>query len=145
MDQMQQRSVNTLVMIMSYIQISIYLFIHSLQLPVGTVTCVCVLVAQSCPILSEPMDLQPTRLLCPWNFPCKNTGVGCHTHLQRISPIQGTKPGLLHWQVDSLPSQPPQERVRTEIQNKRLEGSISSFVHKQQNNFWCLDLCKKRD
>ena len=22
--------------------------------------------------------LQPTRLLCPWNFPGKGTGVGCH-------------------------------------------------------------------
>ena len=21
---------------------------------------------------------QPTRLLCPWNFPGKNSGVGCH-------------------------------------------------------------------
>ena len=25
-------------------------------------------VAQSCPTLSDPMDLQPTRLLCPWVF-----------------------------------------------------------------------------
>ena len=26
--------------------------------------------------------LQPTRLLCPWDFPGKSTGVGCHCHLQ---------------------------------------------------------------
>ena len=32
-------------------------------------------VAQSCPILSDPMDC---RLLCPWDFPGKSTGVGCH-------------------------------------------------------------------
>ena len=25
-----------------------------------------------------PHGLQPTRLLCPWDFPGKNTGVGCH-------------------------------------------------------------------
>ena len=25
-----------------------------------------------------PQGLQPTRLLCPWSFPGKNTGVGCH-------------------------------------------------------------------
>ena len=25
-----------------------------------------------------PCGLQPARLLCPWNFPGKNTGVGCH-------------------------------------------------------------------
>ena len=27
---------------------------------------------------SRPHGLQPTRLLCPWDFPGKNTGVGCH-------------------------------------------------------------------
>ena len=26
----------------------------------------------------RPHGLQPTRLLCPWDFPGKNTGVGCH-------------------------------------------------------------------
>jgi len=31
---------------------------------------------QSCPTLCDPMDLQPTRLLCPWDFPGKSTGVG---------------------------------------------------------------------
>ena len=36
-------------------------------------------VAQSCPILSDPMDCSlPTRLLHPWDFPGKSTGVGCH-------------------------------------------------------------------
>ena len=25
-----------------------------------------------------PHGLQPSRLLCPWDFPGKNTGVGCH-------------------------------------------------------------------
>ena len=27
---------------------------------------------------SRPNGLQPTRLLHPWDFPCKSTGVGCH-------------------------------------------------------------------
>ena len=27
---------------------------------------------------SQPHRLQPTRLLCPWDFPGKSTGVGCH-------------------------------------------------------------------
>ena len=34
-------------------------------------------VAQSCPTLRSH-GLQPTRLLCPWDFPGKSTGVGCH-------------------------------------------------------------------
>ena len=37
----------------------------------------CCLVPQSCLPL-----LQPLRLLCPWDFPGKNTGVGCHFLLQ---------------------------------------------------------------
>ena len=27
---------------------------------------------------SRPHGLQPTRLLCPWDFPGRSTGVGCH-------------------------------------------------------------------
>ena len=42
----------------------------------------------------QPNGLYPTRLLCPWDFPGKSTGVGCHFPLQGIFPTQGTKPGL---------------------------------------------------
>jgi len=31
---------------------------------------------------SQPHRLQPTRLLRPWDFPGKSTGVGCHCLLQ---------------------------------------------------------------
>ena len=34
--------------------------------------------------------------LCPWDFPGKSTGVGCHFLLQRIFPTQGSNPGLPH-------------------------------------------------
>ena len=44
-----------------------------------------------------PHGLQPTRLLCPWNFPGKNTGVDCHFLLQGIFPTQGSNPSLLYW------------------------------------------------
>ena len=37
-----------------------------------------------------------TRLLYPWNSPGKNTGVGCHSHLQGIFPTKGLNQGLLH-------------------------------------------------
>ena len=40
-------------------------------------------VAQSCPTLSDPHGLQPTRLLCPWDFLGKSTGVGCHCLLRK--------------------------------------------------------------
>ena len=40
--------------------------------------------------------LEPARLFCPWNYPGRNTGVGCHSLLQGIFPTQGLNPGLLH-------------------------------------------------
>ena len=36
------------------------------------------------------------RLLCPWNPPGKNTGVGSHSFLLGIFPTQGLSLGLLH-------------------------------------------------
>ena len=47
------------------------------------------------------------QAFCPWNSPGKTTGVGCHSLLQGIFPTQGLNPRLLHWQVDSLSSEPP--------------------------------------
>ena len=44
-----------------------------------------------CPPLCDP-----TRLLCPWNYPGKNTGVGNHSLLQGIFPTQRLNPSLLH-------------------------------------------------
>ena len=35
-------------------------------------------------------------LLCPWDSPGKNTGVGCHFLLQGLFPTQVLNPGLLH-------------------------------------------------
>ena len=50
----------------------------------GTV-CVC---AQSCLTLCDPMDC----ILCPWGFPGKNTGLGCHFLLQGIFLTQELEP-----------------------------------------------------
>ena len=38
----------------------------------------------------------PFRLLCPWDFPGKNTAVGCHFLLQGIFLTQGSKLCFLH-------------------------------------------------
>ena len=58
----------------------------------------------------QPYALWPTRLLCPWGPPGKNTRVGFHAHLWGIFLTQGINPhllGLTHWQVGSLPLTPP--------------------------------------
>ena len=72
--------------------------------------------AQSCPVLCNPVNCI-TRLLCPWDSPSKNTGVGCHFFLLGIFPTQGSNSCLLcllHWQVGPLPLAPlgkPQNNV----------------------------------
>ena len=52
---------------------------------------------QSCPTLHDPHGLQSTRLLCPWDSPGKNTGVGCRFLLQEIFPTQGLNPSIPHY------------------------------------------------
>ena len=58
--------------------------------------CVCVLVVQLSLILCNPMDCSLPRLLCLWNSPGQSIGMGCHSLLQGIFPIQGWSPSLLH-------------------------------------------------
>ena len=50
----------------------------------------------SCVQLSVTPRTVATRLLCPWDSPGRNTGVGCHFLLQRIFLTQGSNPDLLH-------------------------------------------------
>ena len=60
----------------------------------------------SCSVVSDslrPHGLEPTRFLCPWGSPGKNTEVGWHFFLQGIFPTQGSNPHLLRRQEDSLP------------------------------------------
>ena len=72
----------------------------------------------------RPHGLLPTRLLCPWDFPGKNTGVGCHALLQGIFPALGL-------QADSLPlGRPTQHHGCT--QHRRIRHSkclIPCYVH----------------
>ena len=63
--------------------------------------------AAQCSIMSaslRPHELQP-RLLCPWDFSDKNTGVDCHFLLQGIFLTQGSNLHvlcLLYWQTEFL-------------------------------------------
>jgi len=53
-------------------------------------------VAQSCPTLCDPKDHSTLGSFCPWDFPGKNTGVGCHFLLQGIFLTQGSNAHLWH-------------------------------------------------
>ena len=60
-------------------------------------TSVLFLAVESCVSDSlRPHGLWPARLLCPWDSPGKNTGVGYHALLQGIFPTQGSNPGIPH-------------------------------------------------
>ena len=66
----------------------------------------------ACSVESDFLHLQglkPARLICPWDYPGKNTAVGCRFLLQGIFPTQGLNLRLLHllhWHAGSLPLAP---------------------------------------
>ena len=62
---------------------------------VKCITNSCCLVIKSCQTLCNPMDCRPPGS-CPWDFPGKNTVMGCHFLLQGIFLTQASKAHLLH-------------------------------------------------
>ena len=57
---------------------------------------------------ANPMDCGPSnQLLCPWDFPGKNTGVGCHFLLQGIFPDPGIKPASPALAGEFFTTEPP--------------------------------------
>ena len=75
----------------------IYIYLNPKRL-----TCVC---AQSLAMSNslQPHGLHPARLLCPWDIPGKDTGLGCHFFLQGMFQTQRLNLCPLHWQMNSLP------------------------------------------
>ena len=73
----------------------------------------------------------PTRLLCPWNFPGKNTGVGCHFLFQGTFPTQGSNLRLLHC------------RQILYLLSHRFKLLISECLQKSQEGpgLWCVCVC----
>ena len=47
-------------------------------------------------LFATPCIVACPKLLHPWDFQDKSTGVGCHFLLQGIFPTQGSNPGLSH-------------------------------------------------
>ena len=82
----------------------------------------CSLATKLCPILLWPHGLDLARLLCAWDFPGNNTGVGCHFVLQGIFPI--LNPYLLS---DS-----------TELRDHRVCYNWSSALEKGLQAAWSL-------
>ena len=78
------------------------------------------LATKSCPNLLRSHGWQSAMVLCPRDFPDKNTRVGCHFLLQGIFPTQGLNPCLLHWQADSLPLSHQESPVGTQYRARSI-------------------------
>ena len=66
----------------------------------------CCFTAESSPTLLRSHVLQPARLLCPWDFPGKNTGVSCRFPLPKDLSNPGIEPRSAILWADSLPAEP---------------------------------------
>ena len=81
-----------------------------------------------CSVLSTLCD---TCVLCPWNFPGMNTGVGYHFFLQGIFPTEGSNPHLLHllhWQAGSLPLAPPENLYVPIAKENTEKGNLCNII-----------------
>ena len=108
----------------------------------GLNICVCV----SCSVVSDslqPYRVYPARLLCPWDYPGKNTGVGSHSLLQGIFPTQGLNLALLHCRhILYRLSQPgkPEQMNRWLVNSVQIYANwnILDFIYflNSQHPFW---------
>ena len=120
-----------------------YVFVNKIMLILFQKHCCCYcLVAQSCPTLFQPHGLQPTRLLCSWDFPGKNTGVGCHFLLQGIFLTQGLNLCLLHWIVGFLPLSHQESPLERYQERKSSPSHLTNkFKHKEGLFVWGRYFC----
>ena len=99
------RTIWTPTFLWQFLCVYIYIYIYT-----------CLLNHFSCVQLCETLwtVAQPTRFLCPWDSPVKNTAVGCCALLQEIF-LTGANLSrcLLHWQMCSLPLAPSETRFLT--------------------------------
>ena len=82
-------------------------------------------------ILSDsvrPHRQQPTRLLCPWDSPGKNTGVGCHFLLQCMKVKSESKVAQSCWTPsDPMDCSPPGSSIHGIFQASILEWGAIAF------------------
>ena len=86
-------------------------------------------------LFATPWIVACTKLLCPWDFQGKSTGVGCHFLLQGIFPTQGSNPALSHCR---------QMLYRLSHQGSRYSSKDSSIRHSSicsQKRLRSLHLC----
>ena len=90
----------------------------------------------------QPHGLQPSRLLCPWDFPGKSTGVGCHCLLHRrnqiLTVISALDIGtaiftptfqiLTSISIDLAPTQPLYQILCYTVKSQKLKTEINDVL-----------------
>ena len=76
----------------------------------------------------RPHRRQPTRLLCPWDSPGKNTGVGCHFLLQCLKVESESEVAQLCLTLsDPMDWIPPGSSIHGIFQARVLEWGAIAF------------------
>ena len=93
------------------------------------------------PTLCGPMGCKPTRLLCLWNSPDKNTGVGSLSLLERIFLTYGSNPGLLHCRQIFYHLSQGNKWAEAKLIHRIFQNSKDTFWTFQSSGlFWVMDL-----
>ena len=116
--------------------------------------CVCMLSHSVLSNSLQPFGLHPTRLLHPWNFPGKNTGMGCYFLLQEspwprdwtlvscVSCIAGRF--CTHWAIRGVLTLPQREKIRLKTRNLNSNLVQSIISHMTSENLlplWSAFVC----
>ena len=72
------------------------------------------------PINSKDKAKEATRLICPWDSPGRNTGVGLPCPSRGNLPNPGIEPGSPALRADTLPSEPPGKPINSKDKAKEL-------------------------
>ena len=90
---------------------------------------VVLLLLLSCFSHVQPHRQQPIRLLCPWDSPGKNTGVGCHFLLQCMKVESGREVAQLCLTLsDPMDCSLPGSSIHGSFQARVLEW-IASYIY----------------
>ena len=89
------------------------------------------------------LRLQLARLLCPWNSPGQNIGVGSHIFLQGSLPNPGIEPRSITFQADSSPSEPAGKPRNTGVGSLFLLQEIFPAEDSKQGLLHCRQIMLK--
>ena len=76
----------------------------------------------------QPDGLLPARLLCPWDFPGKNTRVDCHALLQGVKPVSLVSPALVGMFFTTSATWEAQEHLLNLNLNSAINFVLCDFV-----------------